>query len=523
MKKRVVNGLLWLTVLLLPVAKGAVDFSCPNVVVIIADDLGYADMAFLPDAPADVKHYGTPGFDRLAASGTYFRNAYAAGPICSVSRAGLLTGCYPYRWGNYYFGQGQLPEEIQTLPEALHQAGYATAKVGKTHLDGWGQKAFPSLHGFEEYLGFFGGTWDYIRLSQKDVNAYKGRAGFKWMGHQLVGPLIQSAGYGTGRNEATRVSFENDFSTRIFTDKACEYLERNKDGKPFYLHISYNAVHHPTYVVEESWAKKVGARYVPWDREAEEWSFPYWDPDKETNDEFHTKWGHMGEIDKEGRRCYLANLLALDFGISKLLDTLEKTGLRENTLVVFMSDNGGTINTYANNAPLRGYKYMYGEGGIRIPMIISLPGTFPQGAVNNKALVSGMDIFPTIAELAGADVPNGLDGKSILPVLMGEKETNHEWLVWARDKDKWVIRNGKWKLTHNAGWMHSSFKLNEEGDALQAEPVRYPDGVQLFNLENDIGESVNLIAQHPEVAEEMNRLYKDWEAQMPEPFKMKRK
>lgn len=129
----------------------------PNVVVIIADDLGYADMAFLPQAPADVKALGTPGFDRLARTGTYFENAYGTSPICSPSRAGLITGRYQQRWGNYWYGEGGLPQKELTIPEVLGSAGYATAKVGKTHLNG-GPKEFPTQHGFDEFLGFMNHT-----------------------------------------------------------------------------------------------------------------------------------------------------------------------------------------------------------------------------------------------------------------------------------------------------------------------------------------------------------------------------
>jgi len=495
-------------------------------VVIIADDLGYADMSFLPQAPADVKKYGTPGIDRLARTGTYFSNAYGASPICSPSRAGLITGRYQQRWGNYWYGEGGLPQEELTIPEALGRAGYATAKFGKTHLNG-GPKEFPTQHGFERYLGFMHHTWDYIRLSQKDVDAYQTRDGFKGgFGCQVIGPLLKAVGKGKTQQEAESVSYENSFTTDIFTDEARGFIEGQKGGpstgsgqaKPFYLHLSYNAVHMPTYVVEKTWAEKVGARYVPWDREAKKWKFPYWEPNEETNQVFHKKWGHMGEIDSEGRRCYLANLFALDAGIGRILDTLETTGLRMNTLVVFVSDNGGTINTYSNNTPLRGYKYMLGEGGIRIPMIVSMPGTLPQGRMNKTALVSTMDIMPTALELAGVSVPENLDGMSLLPVLKGERDSHHEFLAWAQNRNQWVLRKGKWKLTNKAGWKHRDFALNEQGDCVAVEDETvYPDGPQLFDLAADIGETTNLIDKHPEVVAELRKLYAEWDAQMPGP------
>ncbi|ARN57168.1 sulfatase-like hydrolase/transferase [Sedimentisphaera salicampi] len=487
----------------------------PNVVVIIADDLGYADMSFLPDAPEDVKKYGTPGFDRLAKTGTYFKNAYGTSPICSPSRTGLITGRYQQRWGNYWYGDGGLPTRELTIPEHLSKSGFITAKYGKTHHNG-GPKEFPTLHGFDEFLGFMFHTWDYIRLSQKDVEAYKAREGFKGnFGCQVVGPLLWAEGQGTKQEEAEKISFEDGFTTEIFTDRACEFIEREKGDKPFYLHVAHNAVHQPTYVVDEKWAKRVGARYVPWDRNADDWDYPYWEPNEERHQKFHKRWGHMGKVDPEGRRCYLANLLALDESVSRILDTLEKTGQRENTLVVFVSDNGGTINTYSINDPLSGFKYMFAEGGLRVPMIVSMPGRLPEGKVNEEAIVSTMDIFPTITSLAGLQTPDNLDGMSLLPVLKDKRKKQHEWLAWAQSRNSWVIRKGKWKLTNNVGWKHKDFRIKENGDVVEADkPYKYPNSPQLFNLEEDIGETTNLIDEHPKLAKQLRELYEAWDSQM---------
>lgn len=495
----------------------------PNFVVIIADDLGYADMSFLPQAPADVKQFGTPGFDRLAATGTYFTNAYSTCPICSSSRAGIITGRYQQRWGNYWYANGGLPLEEQTIPEALLDAGYTTAKYGKTHMNG-GPKHLPTLHGFEEYLGYIRHTWDYIRLSAKDRDAVMAREALqgktvRHMGSNVVGPMLAVNGLGAGYNRIEEVSFEDSFITEVLTDKAVEFIKRDKADKPFYLHVAHNAVHYPTFVVEESWAKKTGARYVPWDRDAEEWGYPYWEPNQGSSGDFLVRWGHMGEIDPEGRRCYLANLLALDHSITRILDALEQTGQRENTVVVLISDNGGTINTYANNTPLSGFKYMFGEGGIRIPMLVSMPGTLPQNKVNDQAIVSTMDLFPTFVEMAGETVPEKIDGKSLFPLLTGERETQHEWLAWAMNRDSWVIRKGKWKLTNQVGWEHKDFEILPNGDVAEAEEnYVYSNEPQLFNLEADIGETTNLIDQNPEVAEQLRALYAQWDQQMPGPL-----
>jgi arylsulfatase A-like enzyme len=227
----------------------------------------------------------------------------------------------------------------------------------------------------------------------------------------------------------------------------------------------------------------------------------------------------MGEVDPEGRRCYLANLLALDYSITRILNALEETGQRKNTMVIFISDNGGTINTYADNTPLSGFKYMYAEGGIRIPMIVSMPGVLPQDQVEDKAIVSAMDIFPTVAEMAALKVPGNLDGKSLLPLLNGERDTHHDWLAWAQNRETWVIRKGKWKLTNNAGWKHKDFEILQNGDVVEAaEEYIFPNEPQLFNLESDIGETTNLIDQYPEIAGQLRALHAEWDSQMPGPL-----
>lgn len=496
----------------------------PNVIVIIADDLGYADLAFLPNASKDVKKYGTPGFDKLAQTGVYFSNAYGTAAVCSPSRTGLITGQYQERWGNYHFNEGGLPQNIPTIPEVLRKEGYMTAKYGKTHLNG-GPKEFPTLHGFDEYLGFMFHTWDYIRLNQKDEDAYRAREGFdpkngfaNGFDCQIVGPLLKATGAGKTQKDAEKVSYENGFTTDIFTNEACNFIKRDKGNKPFYLQVAYNAVHHPTYVVNEKWAKMTGARYVPWDRDAEKWGFPYWEPNEETNKEFHQKWGHMNEIDVEGRRCYLSQLLALDHGVLQILAALEETGQRENTLIIFVSDNGGTINTYSNNQPLNGWKYMLAEGGIRIPMLVSMPGKLPEGKTEKKAIVSTLDIFPTILELAGVKHEGKLDGTSLLPLLSGKAKTQHETLIWAIKRDVWVIRHGKWKLTNNAGWEHRAFSVLDNGDVVNnPNAYVYSNKPQLFNLEKDVAETTNLIEKYPETAKQLRQLYEEWDKQMPGP------
>lgn len=478
----------------------------PNIIVIVADDLGYADMGFLEQSPADVN---TPAIDRLAREGTYFGNAYATSSICSPSRCGLITGRYQQRWGNYWYGQGGLPKDQLTIAQALKSLGYFTKKIGKTHLNGGGAE-HPLDHGFDEFIGFMHHTWDYIRLSQKDVDAYQKRTGGKALGILNVGPLE--------RDKGEMVSYEDAFTTEIFTDEAVKTIVAGEDNKtPFFIELEYNAVHMPTYVADPDYARKAGYEQPVWDREADRWEFPFWDPRAMTWKEWHSKWGHLGEVDSLGRKRYLANLMAMDDGIARLLAALDKTGQRRNTIVVFLSDNGGTINTYSNNKPLRGYKYMFGEGGVRIPLIISWPGHLPTGQTRS-GLSSAMDVFPTLLELVGAQVPDNLDGHSLVASLDSQaRDSGHMHLCFSDGKKTWSIRQGDWKLISSPGWDHNNYRLTSDNLAVRASNYIYPAGLQLFNLKKDIGETSNLAEQHSDRVAKMRGLYESWRAQMGKP------
>ena len=482
----------------------------PNVLVIMADDLGYADMSFLPQAPKDVK---TPGIDRIAATGTYFSNAYATAPICSPARAGFITGRYQQRWGNFWYGQGGLPASENTIAKSLRADGYFCQKIGKTHLNG-GAAQHPLDHGFESFLGFIHHTWDYIRLSQKDVAAYKKRG--KGTGILNVGPLT--------RDRDEKVSYENDFTTHIFTEEAVKTIKRCTQAKqPFYIQLEYNAVHMPTYVTDPAYARKAGYEQPAWDRDADSWEFPFWEPNKMGWSQWHKLWGHLGAVDPLGRKRYLANLMAMDDGIARLLDTLESVGQRDNTIVVFLSDNGGTINTYSNNTPLRGYKYMFGEGGIRVPIIVSYPGLSAPQRTTRDALVSTKDIYPTLLSLCkSADQPDNLDGRNLTPLLNQKTSTKgHDHLCWADGKGTWLIRQGPWKLIQSKGWQHTSYTLDDSGTAHEAPPIAYPKGLLLYNLSTDIGETTNLAQAHPDRVKTMTALYEKWRASMGKPGKPK--
>ncbi len=458
----------------------------PNVLVIVADDLGYSDLSFLPYASKDVN---TPNIDKIAENAVFFTNAYCTAPICSPSRAGLITGRYQQRWGNYWYGEGGLPASEVTLPQLLKKIGYYNVKIGKTHLNG-GPVEHPLDHGFDEFLGFIDHTWDYLRLSQDDVEAY-GETNAK---RAHIGPLLHNR---------EKKSYKNDYTTDIFTQKAVKEI-LNKKEEPLYIELEYNAVHHPTYVCHPDYLEKYGIE-----------QFPFWDPKIEPYKKWHQKWGHLGQVDPNGRKRYLLQLEVMDNGIGEILDALEKSGELNNTIIVFLSDNGGTINTYAQNYPLNGYKYMFGEGGIRIPLIINYPPKI-KGKQSRHHMVSAMDILPTIMETVEGSIPGNLDGKSLWPLINNHKKI-HDTLIWSNGRESWVVRQGKWKLAHNIGWVHNTYILEGGVAKPRDEKYAYPDGVLLFDLEKDISETINLASNNPEKVSELTEIYNEWRSKMSDP------
>ena len=332
----------------------------------------YCDSCRRPRLHADVGFYDvvapdgvcTPHLDSLAQSGVVFRNAYSTSPICSASRLGLSTGRYHQRWGGYYYGQGGVPTAEQTIAELMKEAGYATMKVGKTHLNK-GPKAHPLDHGFDHYLGFEHHSWDFNLLSEKDVAAYerKQKGASKIMSHFGVGPLTRNKG---------KESFENTTTTEVFGKESVKFINDNKDN-PFYLQLEFNAVHTPLYKAPDQLEKKYDIPHLEFDREAAVWELPYWDPNSEMDyDEWYHQYNHMVVMDPYGRKIYLAHLELMDQMIGQIMETLKENGLDENTFIFFSSDNGGSNQSYANNGDLNLWKYLM-DGGIKVPMVVSWP------------------------------------------------------------------------------------------------------------------------------------------------------
>lgn len=418
----------------------------PNIVIILSDDQGYGDVGCY--GAQDVK---TPHLDRLAQSGVRFTSFYANAPMCSPTRASLLTGRYPYRCGVPFVVNsapnviGLKGDEV-TLAEVLKETGYKTGLVGKWHL-GSHPRSLPHNQGFDEFLGFRSGCVDY----------YSHR--FYWG----LGAGLPSF-HDLWRND-TETFADGEYLTEWITKQSKAFI-RGHAGEPFFLLISYNAPHYPMHAP---------VRYVE----------------------------RFASLDRE-RRMHAAMIAAMDDGVGEVVAALKSAGQLENTLIFFQSDNGATIEDRAGlggrNTPFRGYKFSLFEGGIRVPAIMSWPGKIPAGLVVDE-IAAGMDVFPTVARLAGARLPADrvIDGKDIWPMATGSARSPHQALFWKRH-DQVAVRRGDWKLVLN-GILALGDKHRLTGN----------DRVFLSNLSDDPGEARNLRAREPGIVDELTILSRQWE------------
>lgn len=416
----------------------------PNVLVIFADDLGYGDIGV--HGGRDVP---TPHIDALAAAGVRCTSGYVSAPYCSPSRAGLLTGRYQTRFGHEFNPhQGDenklgLPLDQRTIADRLHAAGYATGLVGKWH-QGFSPAHHPQSRGFDDYFGFLVGGHNF--LLHKDAEAKFGSA----HSHDMI-------------YRGREVQKLDGYTTDLFTDEAVAFIDRHAQ-QPWFLYLSYNAVHTPLEIL-----KKYGDR-VP---------ATITDPD---------------------RRGYLSLLIGLDDSIGRLTAHLKKSGLDKNTLIFFVSDNGGSgrkpflaYNTGVNT-PLRGNKGQTLEGGIRVPFFVSWPGRLPAGKTFDQPVIA-LDILPTACALAETAPGSDVDGVNLLPHLTGEKSgAPHSALYWRFGPQK-AIRRGDWKLVD---WRDFDKKENS--------------GWQLYNLSQDIGEEHDLASTNTQLVAELNREWSEWDA-----------
>jgi arylsulfatase A-like enzyme len=410
----------------------------PNIVLILADDLGYADVAF-----NGAKDIPTPHIDRLAAGGVRFSQAYVSHPFCSPSRAGLLTGRYQQRFGHEnnpkYDPRDErsgLPPGEVTLADVLRRAGYRTGAVGKWHL-GAVPRFHPNARGFVEFFGFIGGSHNYL-------------PGLPGSGQYVI-PL--------DRNGAA--VDEREYLTEAFAREAVAFIERHR-GDPFFLYLPFNAPHGPFQA-----------------------------PPKTYLDRF------AGVAD-EHRRIYYAMVSALDDAVGRVLAALRHTGREDDTIVFFLSDNGGRREAVvSSNGPLRGYKEQLFEGGIRVPFVMRWPrwpATLAAGRLYDRPVIA-LDVFATAASAARARpaADRKTDGVDLLPYLLGRKKgPPHERLFWRTGGGTtYAVRQGDYKLVKETG-----------------------QGVMLFDLARDPGETHDLAAKRPAIVRQLDQAYRAWNAEL---------
>ncbi len=372
----------------------------PNILLILVDDLGYGDLSSY-----GAKDMETPHLDNLMASGMQFENFYANCPVCSPTRASIMTGRYPDMVGvpgvirtHPRSNFGYLASHAVMLPEVLRRAGYHTAIIGKWHL-GLESPNLPNERCFDHFHGFLGDMMDdYYSHRRHDINYMR-------LNDEEIDP--------TGH------------ATDLFTNWSIEYIkDRAKFKQPFFLYLSYNAPHTPIQPPEE-WLERVKQR----------------------------------EPDMDEKRARLVALIEhLDDGIGKVLNALQEAGLEENTLVIFTSDNGGQLNIGASNGVLHGGKGQMYEGGIKEPMCAVWPRRMRQGSRSSHVALT-MDLFPTICQAAGADFSQEIDGRSILSHMLEAPATDEEerFLFWVRREGGlsyagqafYAVRYGHWKLFQN--------------------------------------------------------------------------
>jgi arylsulfatase A-like enzyme len=382
----------------------------------------------------DSKDLQTPEIDKLAKSGVVFTDAHTSATVCSPSRAGLITGRYQQRFGFECNGTGDslgLDTSEITLGAALQQKGYKTIAIGKWHL-GDREIYQPNARGFDEFYGFLSGSRSYFPHSQHDK-----------LGH------INAI-----RNNQKHVDFKEGYLTDVFGDAAVHYINKYKN-QPFFMYLSFNAVHTP----------------------------------------MHAKKEDLERFRNHPRQLLAAMTWSLDENIGKVLRKLETEKLLENTLIFFLSDNGGANNNQSTVFPLKGWKGNKFEGGHRVPFIMSWKGQLPEGIKSNK-LVSSLDIYATSLAAAGTKNPSHkpLDGLSLIPFNDKDKARRHEQLFWRKDEAA-AVRKGDYKL----------IRIKNEGSVL-------------YNLRSDIGETKDLSKQESKKYKSLNKALLKWESGLVKPL-----
>ncbi len=410
----------------------------PNILLILADDLGYADLSIHGQ-----KEFSTPNIDSIAQNGIQFKQGYVSNSVCAPSRAGLISG----RIGIGF--EANLPRKkphgldpkLETMADMLKRGGYGTSIIGKWHL-GVLDKYYPTNRGFDYFVGLREGSRDYYYDENNKSDAPGSDKAIEINGKQ--------------------VKFEG-YLTDYLTDKAIEVIDthtQQSPEKPFFMYLSYTAPHGPMH----------------------------------GKPELINKYKH---IEPKKRRIYTSMVDSLDEGVGRVLSHLEKLKLTDNTIVVFLSDNGGpTAHNGSDNGVLKGDKGSVSEGGLRVPFLIQWPASIPAGQIRDD-MVSSLDLVPTFAAAAGVTPVEKASGINLLPYLSDKnKAIENRILHWRRDHmTDLALRSGKYKWVEN----------------------RVKDETALYNLEQDISERKDISAQHPEIVKSLKDKYLKWESTAPEP------
>ncbi len=400
----------------------------PNIILVLCDDLGYADLGFNAELFGVETDVITPHIDALATGGTIFKQAYVSHPFCGPSRMALLSGRMPHTFG----GQKNLPDVAKNLENyndkgipageilmstVLKKGGYNTGCIGKWHV-GSSKPFHPNARGFDEFFGFVGGGHQYYpSVSDK------------------VEPKINDYQYFLERNGKEYRSPEGAYLTDMLTDEAVQFIsKKSSKERPFFLYLAYNAPHSPLH------GKTEDLKHL----------YPDHTPSNPGNG--------VNFVDYEDRQNYVAMVYAVDRGMAQIVDALDDPNgdqnnddsIADNTLIVFLSDNGGKILQGANNAPLQDDKGSTLEGGIRVPMFMHWPGRVPAETVFDHPVLA-LDLYPTFAQLAGAKIPSdkSLDGKAIWDdLLAGNDPHPSDTIFWLRHHgvgNEVSIRQGNFK------------------------------------------------------------------------------
>ncbi|MCG8579013.1 MAG: sulfatase-like hydrolase/transferase [Bacteroidales bacterium] len=426
----------------------------PNILFVLCDDLGYNDVGF--NGSQEIK---TPNLDKLAADGTIFTSAYVSHPFCGPSRASIMTGVYPHKIGSQFnlpandetIGKG-IPKEETFISKVLQDVGYYTGAIGKWHL-GATEKFHPNKRGFDDFYGFLGGGHNYFPEQYREAYDRQKKAGQKVI-FDYLHPL---------EHNGVQVN-ETEYLTDALSREAVRFVKEAKEKKqPFFLYLAYNAPHVPLEAKEEDMAV-------------------------------------FTNIKDKDRRTYAGMVYAVDRGVRRVVDALKKNKQFDNTLIVFLSDNGGKLSKGADNYPLREGKGSACEGGYRVPMFFHWPSKIPAGN-KYEYPISTLDFYPTFTAMAEGHIGEDkmIDGKDILShVIKGENARENEFIYCLRHRTAYSdagIRSGKWK----------ALKLKDDQWAL-------------YDLEKDISETNDLSKQYPEVLKFLVEAGKAWSDSHIQPY-----